>query len=204
MTKKDFHLLGERSIPIKVDSDERLPVIWVGDFIPEGARDFFEAFTMFHSDDSVHSILVYIDSFGGSIDSLATVAELIESSRKPIITACIGKAFSAGALLLSLGHERWMGPNSRVMLHKARVSMCGDEIDASEMKVMAEEVNKLNDMWLKKAVARSKMSYEDFNKKLDKVAGEWYLSPKEARKYGFIDHIGCPIVREVRQWRIDS
>jgi ATP-dependent Clp protease protease subunit len=196
-------MLGERGIPIRLDSDERLPIIWVSDFGPESAREFFEMFTMFHSDDSVESILVYIDSFGGSVDSLATMAEIIESSHKHVITACVGKAFSAGALLLSLGDERWVAPNSRVMLHKIRIVLC-EEMDADEVREMAKELTTINEKWLKKAVARSNMTWKDFMDKIHKSAGDWYLSPKDAVKFGFADHIGMPIVREVRQWRINS
>jgi ATP-dependent Clp protease protease subunit len=203
--KKDSNiaLLGERGIPVRLDADERLPVIWVNDFGPESAREFFEMFTMFHSDESVESILVYIDSFGGSVDSLATMAEVIQASIKPVITACVGKAFSAGALLLALGDERWVAPNSRVMFHKIRIAL-HEDMDADEIKQMAKELSSINERWLKKAVSCSKMNYKDFSAKLAKEAGDWYLSPSEAVKYGFVDQIGVPIVREVRQWRINS
>ena len=149
------------------------------------------------------NILVYIDSFGGSVDSLATMAEIIESSSKPVITAAVGKAFSAGALLLALGDERWIAPNSRIMLHKIRIMLC-EEMDVDEVKQMAKEISVINEKWLKKAVSRSKMSYKDFSAKLIKEAGDWYLSPQEAIKYGFADTIGVPIVREVRQWRVNG
>ena len=196
-------LLGESSIPISFETEERIPKMYLSEFTSESARDMLNAFTAFNSDDSVKSILLYIDSFGGEISSLGTIAELMTSSKKPVYTACVGKAFSAGAMLFALGAKRWIAPHATLMFHKLRYFLC-TEADVDDVKYMAKEIDKLNDKWFKRVVSRSKMTYKEINQKIKEGNGNnWFLTPEEAIKYGFADIIGLPIVRETRQWRID-
>lgn len=196
-------IIGHRNIPLSLEEEDRIPVIWLNNFDDESARDFFEQLTGFLSDDDIAAIALYIDSFGGQVDSLATIAELIEASTKPIITIGIGKAFSAGALLLSLGTPgyRWMTPHSRMMIHRIQVNGTVD-ISADSIAHIAREILRTNEVWLKKMVARSTLKWTEFNKKIDDNGGEWYLDAKQAVKYGFVDHIGVPLVRETLTWEL--
>jgi len=199
-------ILSERGIA-EIGPDDlgpRCPVIWLNDFSQESAKSFFEAMSMFLSNEDIHSIVIYIDSFGGEVDALATIAELIETSTKPVYTCVIGKAFSAGAILASLGTpgHRYCSPNSRMMYH--RIAITEFETPAEKIMHLAKEIVRVNDLWLKKVVAKSKMDWKKFNESLDKCGGEWFLSAKEAQKLGLIDHIGVPRITEIRQWRIET
>lgn len=178
--------------------------MWVNDFGDIEAREFFEAFSSHLSDDNVHSIVVYIDSYGGLVDSLAAMMEIVESSTKSVITVGVGKAFSAGGMFLALGRDRWLAPNSRMMLHKVRITLGDLEFTPDTLDRTLKEITRVNDIWLKKVVKRSKISWKEFNKKLDENTGDWYMSPNEALKYGFIDHIGLPRIKEVRQWILET
>ena len=203
--KKKFpQIIGEHSVPLFLDQEDRPPVIWVNDFDEESARNFFDLFTCFLSDDMVENIIVYIDSFGGNVDSLAAMAELIDSSPKTVITVGLGKTFSAGAMLLALGTpgNRWIAPHSRVMLHRLQLTTPG-EASADTIAQIAGEILRMNDVWLRKIVERSKMKWVEFNKKLNDQGGQWYMDAKTAVSYGFADYIGLPIIRENRQWIID-
>ena len=48
-------------------------------------------------------IPIVIDSFGGDAYALLSMLSDIESSKLPIVTVCVGKAMSAGAILLAHG-----------------------------------------------------------------------------------------------------
>ena len=198
-------VIGQHTIPMSIDQDYRLPVVWINDFDEESAREFFDTFSSFMSDDAVSSVLIYIDSFGGHVDSLAAIAEIVNSSKKPVITVAVGKAFSAGALLLSLGDpgNRWVAPNSRVMLHRLQVGGVADA-SADDVAQIAEEVLRMNDVWMKKLVNQSKMKWNEFNRKLNNQGGQWYMNAKTAVQYGFADRIGLPMIKENRQWIIDT
>ena len=197
-------IVGQHNYPFSMDGDDRMPVLWVNDFEEESAREFFDLFSSFISDDIVSHIIVYIDSFGGQVDSLAAIAELVVSSPKPIITVAVGKAFSAGAILLTMGEPgyRWIAPNSRIMLHRLQLG-CQEGTTVDNISHIAEEILRLNDVWMHKLVDKSKMKWTEFNKKLNEHGGQWFMDAKTAVAYGFADHIGLPKIREVRHWVID-
>jgi len=191
------HLLSEHTVPIDL-KEPTTPVLWITEFGDDDAEQFFALFNSFQSDDDIKNIVIYIDSFGGAVDSLCTMTELVEASAKPVTTICVGKAMSAGAILTALGTPgmRWIGPNSRLMLHRLQGFVGGD---TEKVTSVAKELIRMNDMWLKKIVTKSNMTWKEFNDMLRDKGGEWYLSPKEAVSYGFADRIGTPIIKEVRQ-----
>lgn len=199
------HVISEQSIPISLNMNAlsmEIPIIWVNDFEPENVKAFFTEFMALQSDDFIKETFIFVDSFGGSVDGLCAMTELIESTTKPVSTVCIGKAMSAGGLLTAIGTpgHRWIGPNSRIMLHRVSTSFDGD----SEMiQTLTKELIRMNDMWLKKAVSRSNLNWKEFNQKLHDNGGEWYLSPKEAIEFGFADRIGIPVIKEIRSIVVD-
>jgi ATP-dependent Clp protease protease subunit len=198
-------LLAQHTVPFSLEEGYLMPTVWVNSFDEDSARDFFDAFSSFLSDDRVSSIVVYIDSFGGQVDSLAAMSEVITSSRKPVITVAVGKAFSAGAVLLALGSpgNRWVAPNSRIMVHRLQVGAGVVDRDVDDVTQIAGEIIRMNDVWLHKLVDRSKMKWTEFNKRINDQGGQWYLDAKNAVTYGFADNIGLPMIKEVRQWVLD-
>ena len=175
----------------------------MGDFAENAAMEFFFSYTNLHSDDRVQAIMVYVDSMGGDLNALATITELIEASDKPIVTVGVGKAFSAGAMLVALGHERWLAPNSRLMFHFVGLDMELEGMNPEGLNNLSKELERVNDFWLKKVVKRSKMSWKEFKAKIKDCGGEWYLTAKEAKEYGFIDEIGIPKLTAALQWRVE-
>lgn len=191
-------VLSENTVPIDL-KEPMTPVLWIKEFSDVDAEEFFALFNSLQSDDYVKNIVIYIDSYGGAVDSLCTMTELIEASTKPVITVVVGKAMSAGGILGALGtpSNRWIGPNSRVMLHRIQGGdICGD---AETISTATKELLRINEMWLKKVINRSNLTWKEFNTKLKDEGGEWYITPSEAVKYGFADKIGIPIIKEVRQ-----
>jgi len=191
------YTLSEHTVPIDL-TEAMIPALWIREFGDEDAEQFFALFNSLQSDDNVDIIVIYVDSFGGAVDSLCTMTELIEASSKPVCTIAIGKAMSAGAILTAIGTPgmRWIGPNSRLMLHRLQ-GFVGS--DTEKVTSVAKELIRMNDMWLKKIVTKSNMSWKEFNDMLKDKGGEWYLSAEEAVHYGFADRIGTPIIKEKRQ-----
>ncbi len=62
---------------------------------------------------------VLIDSEGGSINAGMLIYDVIQTSKAPIRTWCIGRAYSMAAVLLACGnHGRYILPHGEVLLHE--------------------------------------------------------------------------------------
>lgn len=208
-TKQNVKVLAEQGIPMAtgptmpgMTNGGDQPIIWINDFNEEETRDFFEKFQSLESDDQVHAILIYIDSYGGSLDSLSAICELMSSSRKQIVTAAVGKAMSAGAMMVSLGAEgmRFAGPTTTLMYHRVQIQDIDGDINL--VHSMSEAIMKENEAWLRRIIARTKMTWKGFNKELNERGGAWYMTSKEALHHGFIDKIGIPAIRTIQQTRL--
>jgi len=200
MTKHSA-VIGEASVPLAMQDENELPVIWVNNFDEDTAKEFFYDFSCYLSDDKIEKIVVYVDSNGGDLDALFSMAEIIECSTKPVVTVNAGKSLSAGAILFSLGEERWMAPASRLMFHNVQVTAIS--MDSEDMKRYLNTVSRMNEEWIKRVIKKSNLTQKQFNNLLKDSNGELYLNAKEAIKYGFADHIGFPLIKETRQWVLE-
>lgn len=205
---KQIHILSERGVQISdimtpgQGRTTNAPFIWINSFTEEDSRDFFVDFNMLNSDDTVQNIVLYIDSYGGDIDSLSAMCELIDASAKPIITIGIGKVMSAGAMLMAMGTPgmRYAGELTNIMYHRMHVDFLYSDVEVA--RSLLEHMAKNNEKWLKKVILRSKISWKEFDQKLKEKNGEWWMDSKEALKYGFIDQIGIPMIKEISQTQL--
>ena len=103
------------------------PEIWVHQFNEERAQIFrMEVFMASKMGGKKRPLVVYIDSYGGAADALASMIQTMDSVPNEIVTVCYGKAMSAGAILLSHGDVRFCSPHSRVMVHEVSAGTVGD------------------------------------------------------------------------------
>ncbi len=100
--------MDERPVKRISNTDE----IWVIEFTAESAQEFREKLLEQSKDNPNRPIIVYIDSYGGQVDALAKMISTMDEIPNPIITACVGKAMSCGAILLSHGDIRFCDPHS--------------------------------------------------------------------------------------------
>lgn len=177
--------------------------ILVNKFTEESAKEFRKAFLSESEKNPVKPIIVWIDSMGGKVNALATMVETIESVPNEVVTACVGKAMSAGAILLSCGDKRYCGENSRIMIHECLVSIPHSNIH--EVAVNSGEVLRQNRHWLSR-LARNcgiKGGYKALKKMFKECEDNRtiYLNAPEALKFGIIDFIGIPQIKsETKYW----
>jgi len=137
-----------------LENNITLPVIVkvIGEFNEESAKSLYadcdRAMT------TGQKILpIFIDSYGGYVDSLVGMLDYFQSFRDngvQIVTIACGKAMSCGALLFGMGDKRFVGKRSRIMFHRVSAGSFGnpDDIktDAKESerleKFIFEEVSK--------------------------------------------------------------
>lgn len=176
--------------------------IWVNDFNEKSAQEF-RAKIMAQAKNPHKPIVVYIDSYGGEVDALAKMIGTMDEVSNTIITVCLGKAMSCGAILLSHGDIRFCDHNSRIMLHEIISSAEGNVHDVN---TSAKETKRINTYFLD-LLARN-CGYEEGYKKFRQIihdygSRELYLTPSMAKKFKIIDFIGLPKITEQVSYKIE-
>jgi len=139
------------------------------------------------SEDSDKDINLYINSPGGMVSAGMAVYDTMQYIKSPITTICLGMAMSFGAVLLAAGTKgrRYCLPYSRVMIHQPLISggISGQatdiEIEAKEMMVIK---HRLVDVL-------AKHTGQPREKLLHDMERNYYLSAKDAKEYGIVDHV---------------
>lgn len=176
--------------------------IWVTKFDEEHARKFREAVLGSTRGDPSRPVIVYIDSYGGSVDALASMIETLEEIPNPIITVCIGKAMSCGAILLSHGDVRFCGKHSRVMIHEVSAGAYGDIHD---MHADVQEFKRMNEYFIGLLAKNcGYKSYNDFRKLIKEQDGrDRYLNAQQAVEFGIVDAVGTPRISASMMYEIN-
>jgi ATP-dependent Clp protease protease subunit len=189
----------EKLLDKKRDGDE----IWVTEFNADSALDFRESILEASKGDPQRPITVYIHSYGGAVDALASMIETLDEVPNPIITVCQGVAMSCGAALFAHGDIRFIGKHSRVMIHEVSGGTAGDVhdlgADAQEMKRMNRYFNNL--------LAKDcgiKGGYDALRKMIkDQDGRDRYMNAEESVKFGIADAIGMPKVNRMRLYQVE-
>lgn len=137
-------------------------------------------------------IPIHVDSPGGSAYAMMGVVDIINASKKPVLTFCSSWAMSAGSVLLAAGTKgyRYASKNASIMIHQASG---GGEGKTSDLKADLEELERLNDTYmemLSKYSGKTKKFYQNLIKKHGNA--DFYISAQEAKSYNLIDHVGVP------------
>jgi ATP-dependent Clp protease, protease subunit len=173
--------------------------IWVNEFNQKSAQLFREQVMMRADADGRNVIPIYIDSYGGYVDSLAKMIETMDEVPNHFVTVCMGTAMSCGAILLSHGDLRFCGKYSRIMIHNV---LSGEFGDVTALKANANETERLNKMFLGLLAKNSGITYEKLQEliKASTDSKDLYLGAEEALKFGIVDKIGVPNLIPHIQW----
>jgi len=174
---------------LKKKIQEKSLIVYVNHFTEASAKDFYTHFSKAH--ESGQSIIpIVIDSYGGAVDSLISMIDVIKSSEKPVATVCMGKAMSCGSVLLSCGNEgmRYMAPNSRVMIHNVASMAIGKTEHLKRTVQETERIEKvIFDIMDQNCGQRRGFFKDKIKDNLD-----LYLTAHECKKYNLINHIRVP------------
>lgn len=128
-------------------------------------------------------IMIYMHSYGGSLDYMWDMISVIESSETPVYTINVGKCASAAALIFMAGHKRYMSKRAIVLIHEGSASMNGDStkvLDASDS--YRKELKKMKDYILE----RTKISPRVLNKKRN---NDWEIDAEFCLENGVCEHV---------------
>lgn len=176
---------GERSYDIysRLLKDR---IILLSGEINDGVASSIVAQLLFlEAQDPEKDINLYINSPGGVITSAFSIYDTMNYIRPDICTICIGQAASAGAFLLSCGTKgkRYSLPNSRIMIHQP---LGGAQGQASDIEIQVKEILRLK-VILNEIMARN--TSQTIKKISQDTERDFFMSAKEAQKYGIVDKI---------------
>lgn len=162
-------------------------------FVSEDVNDTMAAelsamLLYFDHEDHEAMIEMYIHSNGGAATGLANIYDVMQMIKAPIKTVCIGKCYSAGAVLLAAGTkgERYAFKSASIMIHGIQ---CGFPIPGHDMtssKNYYEFLMDNNDNIMKMLAYHTGHTLE---KVKDDCKQDVWLNSAQALEYGLIDHI---------------
>lgn len=175
--------------------------IVVNKFTEDSAKSFREEILKRSNFDPNMPIVIYIDSYGGSVDALNSMISIMHQVPNPMITVCIGKAMSCGAILLAAGDYRFCDSFSRVLIHEVTA---GTINPVNEMENDVKEARRLNNQMMEFLAKRCGKSYRCIKQMMHKRdSRDINLTAKEALEFGIVDYIGTPIIKPIIIYSIE-
>lgn len=181
--------------------DSKYSDIVVNKFTEESAKAFRDKVLKRSSIDPNMPIIIYVDSYGGQVDALNSMISTIHQIPNPIVTACIGKAMSCGAILLAAGDHRFCDPMARVLIHEVTA---GSINPVNDMENDVKEARRLNNQMMNFLAKRCNKTYKDIKKIMhDQDSRDINLTAKEALDFGLIDYVGTPVVKPLIMYLVE-
>jgi ATP-dependent protease ClpP protease subunit len=114
------------------------------------------------------------------------------------ITHAVGKAMSAGAVLLAYGDYRFASPRTSIMFHQLIAGFSGSH-PANER--VFEEAKWVNGQVM--SIIKDRCKYKISDDKLKQLLEHYlYITPEKAQELGIFDGVGYPKISEKRAFEI--
>ncbi len=142
---------------------------------------------------------VIVNSYGGSVYALNTMICKINYAKEKgmrIVTLLNGIAMSCGAVLFSMGDDRYMSELSTVLVHGVSSWAWGNVNTMKSEVEHSEELQKKAFEILNKNCGKQPGFFEDLVKE---KAGELYMMADKALEYGIATEIKIPSPEELSQ-----
>jgi len=172
-------------IPMMKNNDSRL-VYLSGDVTEDSISEIQEQLLDLASAsrDPIHLV---VSTYGGAVHEMFSLYDVMKFIPAPVYTVGLGKVMSAGSLILAAGEKghRMIGASTRVMIHSLSAGFFGNLF---ELVNEIDEIKRLQDMYVSKMVAETKMCKNDVNAML-KTKVDSVFSAQQAVELGIVDKI---------------
>ena len=128
-------------------------------------------------------IRIYIMSYGGELDYMWSLVDSIALSETPVYTINMGIAASAASLIFIAGHQRYMLPNSELIIHEGSAQMSGDAVKIFDNVDNYKELVRKMKLYI---LERSTVPAALMNKKRN---NDWHVNAETCYKYKMCDRI---------------
>ncbi|MDJ0531356.1 MAG: ATP-dependent Clp protease proteolytic subunit [Xenococcaceae cyanobacterium MO_207.B15] len=156
-------------------------IIFLGQAITDDSANFIVKQLLFlEEQDETKEIYLYINSPGGSVIAGFKIYDTIQNIKPDVVTVCVDLAAGMAGLLLAAGtrDKRICLSNSKVMLCQIQGAVKSEE-QAQEILSLKQRLNKLLAFHTGQKVQQIEQDTET----------DFFLSPKDAKKYGIVDAI---------------
>ncbi|MCA1816914.1 MAG: ATP-dependent Clp endopeptidase proteolytic subunit ClpP [Acidobacteria bacterium] len=161
-------------------------IIFISTPIDDGIANLIVAQLIYlEAEDPEKDIHLYINSPGGSITAGMAIYDTMQFIRPDVSTLCVGQCASMAALLLAAGAKgkRFALPNSRILIHQPSG---GAEGQATDIRIMAEEIIRMRELTSNILAKHSGQSYETIERDVER---DRIMSSMQAKEYGLIDEV---------------
>lgn len=132
-----------------------------------------------------HPIKVYINTCGGYVWEAFGLVGIIEKSKTPVHTIALGKALSAGFIILLSGHERQCYPYTTIMIHDESYGIHGMPEDHRTRLEWEDKFCKMSKDYI---LLRSRIDESDYDNMI-KTKKNWWIGAEEALSMGIVERI---------------
>lgn len=164
-----------RMLVLTGDLDEGTAASLVGSLIELDRMDYEEP------------IDLIISTYGGSVDEMFAIYDVMRLIRCPIRTVGVGKIMSAGVLLLAAGTKgmRFLGYHARLMIHPMSTFVTGNVFQHNNEM---DELTRVQEQIEECLAAETRLSRKKLIAMMKKGSDQ-YISSKEAIEHGIVDFL---------------
>lgn len=158
------------------------------DVTKESAAQLSALLLYYDNENHDEDINLYIHSNGGDAAGLANIYDVMQMITAPVKTICIGKCYSAGAVILAAGAKggRYALKSSKIMIHGIQFGFPIPGQDIINSKNYYDYIKENNDNIMKILANHTGHSLERLK---EDCKQDLWMDAKQALKYGIIDHI---------------
>lgn len=154
----------------------------------QSASDLSALLLYYDNENSEDYINIYIHCNGGEVSGLVNIYDVMQMIKSPIKTICIGKCYSAAAIILAAGssQKRYAFKHSKIMIHGIQAGFPIPGHDITNSKNYYDFLKDNNDSMMKILAYHTGKTLEKV--KQDCMRDVW-MDAKQALEYGLIDEI---------------
>ncbi len=158
------------------------------DITNELAAELSAMLLYYDHQDNNELIEMYVNSDGGAATGLINIYDVMQMISSPIKTVCIGKCYSAAAVILAAGTkgQRFALKNSQVMIHGLQFGFPIPGHDITNSKNYFQFIKENNDMIMKML---SKHTGNNLEKVKEDCLRDVWMTSVEALSYGIVDYV---------------
>lgn len=164
-------------------------VIFMPELVTKESAAQLSALLLYYDNENHEDIIeLYIHSDGGDAAGLTNIIDVMQMIQAPVKTVCIGKCYSAGAIILACGTkgERYAFKSAKIMIHGIQCGFPLPGHDITNSKNYYDFLKENNDNIMKILAQHTGQSLAKI--KEDCLRDVW-LDAKQALEYGIVDHI---------------
>jgi ATP-dependent Clp protease protease subunit len=164
--------------------------LFLGDIEEQEVSKIIRGIYFFEAESKTQPIELFVSSYGGELDEMFGLYDVLNTIECPIITVAIGKCQSAAPLLVAAGKqgERYALPNTSFMFHQSSATddECRGPLSHIEANIKQHRV--MEDRWYG-LLSKHSNKAPAFWRKLGKLPHDTYYTAEQAIEFGIVDQL---------------